>query len=131
MNGLHPYIEFDGVCRDAMTSYQEWFGGELSLIPVEESPARDQQPRTGDTIYHSELRGLAFTLMGSDKSGSASRSAIVVDCEDEEIGRVFGLASEGGTVMCGLGPAPWGGSYAHLTDRFGTTWHLMCSTGRA
>jgi PhnB protein len=130
MERLHPYLEFGGGCRDAMTSYKEWFGGELSLIPVGESPSGGESPEVRNAIYHSELKAPHFTLMGSDVlQGAPLTGAVVAVCENaDEIGRIFDMASDGGNVLCGLGPAPWGGLYAHLTDRFGVTWHLTCET---
>ena len=46
---FHPYLYFNGSCREAFTRYQEIFGGELVLIGW---PARD--------LTSTELRAFFF-----------------------------------------------------------------------
>ena len=53
---LHPYLMFEGDCRDAMEFYKGIFGGELSMMTfgqVDEScPAA-----ISDHIMHASLMG--------------------------------------------------------------------------
>lgn len=37
MTRLAPYLNFDGTCREAMTFYQQCFGGELSVTTFGEA----------------------------------------------------------------------------------------------
>ena len=43
---------------------------------------------------------------------------------DEELDRVYGLLSAGGSVIMPLGPYTWSRRYAWITDQFGVNWQL-------
>src|SRR5690606_38543169 len=65
-----PYFHFNGNCREAMGFYKELFGGELELMPVGESPMKEQFPEEVRTqIMHATLRNGDFTIMASDMCG--------------------------------------------------------------
>ena len=38
---FHPYLFFGGNCREALTRYQEIFGGELFLVDMKSAPPSD------------------------------------------------------------------------------------------
>jgi hypothetical protein len=44
MTTLTPYLLFDGNCKQAMEFYKSSFDGELTQIPVKDSPAKDSMP---------------------------------------------------------------------------------------
>ena len=44
MTTLTPYLLFDGNCHEAMEFYQSCFGGELMMMKVKDSPAKDRMP---------------------------------------------------------------------------------------
>ncbi|MCA0360492.1 MAG: VOC family protein [Armatimonadetes bacterium] len=127
MNHVSPYFNFAGQCGPAMTAYQEWLGGDLMLIRIGDSPAAEGYSGSPDDIYHATLTAPNFTLMGSDMNPVAQAASIVASASDlPELGRLYAQVKEGGNVHCALAPAPWGGHYAQVTDRFGTAWHLTC-----
>ena len=39
---IHPYLNFDGDCREAMSFYAQLFGGQLDLQTFGASPMADQ-----------------------------------------------------------------------------------------
>lgn len=120
-------MNFGGHCQEAMTAYHAWLGGDLSITLVVDSPAAGQWTGSETAVYHSTLATQEFTLMGSDSDLDGSPTSLVAQTSSkDEIRRLFELASEGGIVHCDLGEAPWGGYYAQVTDRFGTTWHMTC-----
>jgi hypothetical protein len=44
MTTLTPYLLFDDNCHQAMEYYRTCFGGQLTVIKVKDSPARDHMP---------------------------------------------------------------------------------------
>jgi PhnB protein len=57
MTTLTPYILFDGNCQQAMEFYKSCFGGELTVLKVKDSPAKDHMPPSvQDKILNSQLR---------------------------------------------------------------------------
>lgn len=127
MNRVNPYLNFAGQCRPAMIAYQEWLGGELMVISVGESPAAGDYAGDPADVYHATLSAPGFTLMGSDMNPVAQPASLVASASDlTELEQLYASTCEGGEVHCALAPAPWGGHYAQVTDRFGTAWHLTC-----
>jgi len=50
------YLKFNGNGREAMSFYQECFGGDLNVMTVGESPVKDQMPvDMHDKIMHALL----------------------------------------------------------------------------
>lgn len=43
---LQPYLHLDENCKEAMQFYQSLFGGDLEIMPIGESPAKDQFPES-------------------------------------------------------------------------------------
>ena len=69
MAQINPYLTFDNNCREAMNYYKECLGGELTLMPVKDSPVCDQvPPEFQDSILHSSLTTPDFMIMASDMS---------------------------------------------------------------
>jgi PhnB protein len=125
---LHPYLMFAGNCRDAMSRYQEIFGGELTLLTMGDLPG-DEQPPPGqeDLIMHAALMFGGDLLMASDDptGGVTSMSGIYVSCSvagADEAERVFAALAEGGKVDMPMEPTFWSPRFGMCTDRFGTPW---------
>ncbi|MFJ6678033.1 VOC family protein [Microbacterium sp. NPDC091382] len=125
MTGLTPYLHFPGVARDALTFYQQVFGGELVLHTFADF-GRDDGPE--DFVAHGmlsgpvelfaadggpgdqplELRGVMFSLLGT--------------AEPAELETWFAKLAEGGSVVDALQLRAWGDHDGTVTDRFGVTW---------
>jgi PhnB protein len=127
---LNPYLTFNGKCREAMTFYQQCFGGDLMLQKISESPMAAKMPsEMGPHIMHSCLTNGALVLMGSDLSrGTPVRGndfTLCLNCSsDEEINNFFEKLSAGGEVKMGLHQTFWGATYGELTDKYGFCWAL-------
>ena len=125
---LNPYLNFRDATREAMTFYQEVFGGELTLSTYEDFGMSDD-PAEKDKIMHAQLTTPAgFVLMCADvpsarplaEGGSIS---ISLSGDDAEALRGYWDAlSASGTVGEPLMEAPWGDSFGECTDRFGIMW---------
>lgn len=131
MNTINPYIGFNGKCREAMTFYQQCFGGELELREVTGSPVAPSWQGEKDKIYHSSLtiNGAPF-LMGSDMLDERGYSkgnniALAVGCSSgQDIRKLFKNLSKGGNILKSLKEEFWGGIFGSIEDQYGITWFL-------
>lgn len=126
---VSPYLTFDGNCREAMTFYQECFGGELNLQTIAETPIADQCPvGMQDQIMHSMLSNGDFVLMATDMTQAdelitGNDMAISLNFDnEEEIGRCFTTLSDGGNVIEPLEEKSWGALFGVVQDKFGKVW---------
>jgi PhnB protein len=131
MSFIHPYLTFDGNCREAMTFYQECLGGELSFQTVGDSPLSKKMPKQmKDCILHATLTKEAMVLQGSDmvpQSGLIKGNVVSLslDCScEEEIKKVYARLSEKGEADHPLEHTYWGALFGTLTDRYGNHWIL-------
>lgn len=131
---LHPYIAFDGNCREAFTFYKEALGAdEFDLNSFEGSPMADKIPQDYlDKIMHARLIVGNITLMGSDGMPNFKRevgndikiSLNPTKVEDAE--RLFNALSEGGKIEMPLQDTFWGAKFGMFTDKFGVGWMVNC-----
>ena len=125
MSGATPYFQFPGTAKEALTRYQEIFGGELRMWPYSEFGRTDGP---ADAIAHGTLDGLisvygADAAEGEDSFTSAGFFLSVLGGGDAETShRWFDALSEGGTVLDRLQERPWKGWDGQVRDRFGVTW---------
>src|SRR5262245_9419261 len=63
---FRPYRFFGGNCRDALTRYQEIFGGELTLLTMKDVPGETPPADKADLIIHAALMVGDELLMASD-----------------------------------------------------------------
>lgn len=130
---IHPYLNFNGKCREAMQFYQECLGGELTLQKVAESPMAAQMPsEAAAQILHGSLTGDEFVMMASDMMGagliSGNAITLLLTCiSEEEIEICFQKLSQGGKVKTPLHQSFWGSTYGELTDKYGLNWQLNFS----
>jgi PhnB protein len=132
---LNPYINFPGTAREAMTFYQEVFGGELVLTPFGQykDPSAEATP-LDDNIMHSQLETPSgYTLMGSDgapgqevKPGNNFSVSLSGD-DAEQLRGYFAKLAEGGTINTPLEKQMWGDEFGDVTDRFGISWIVNIS----
>jgi PhnB protein len=130
MAQISPYLHFNGNCREAMTFYKGCFGGELTLMSMEESPMASQvPPEQKKNIMHSSLKGGSFQIMAADMMGpepakKGTNFTIAVECSsNKETDAIFEKLASGGKIL----HAPkeeFFGYYGDLTDRYGFTWML-------
>lgn len=127
-----PYLHFEDNCLEALTFYKNVFGGELHLMPINESPMKDQFPEAiQKQILHGRLENGAFIIMASDMCGMGALKhgnaiQINLNCSSqEEIRDLYKRLPEGGgTIVDELKEQFWGALFAMVTDRFGIRWML-------
>ncbi len=124
---LNPYFNFTDTARDALTFYQEVFGGDLTLTSFAEFGQADAA--VADLIMHGMLTTPSgYTLMASDTppgmtlgSGSSITVSLSGDDVDELTGYWERLSAEGSVEMA-LERQMWGDVFGMCTDRFGIAW---------
>lgn len=127
---VHPYIIFNGNCREAMTFYQDCLGGILDLQKVADSPMASQWPgEVQHHILHASLVKGSLIILGSDMTGNSglvrgNNIILSLGCSSEdEINTVFNKLSAGGQVIHALHTF-FNGTIGSLTDKFGISWFL-------
>ena len=129
MANLNPYLTFNGNCRDAMTYYKECLGGELTLMPVGESPVASQvPPHLKDAILHSTLKTASFEIMATDMTPETfvrgNDMQLCLGCKsEEELHLLFDKLAAGGKVMQPLHQMFFG-LIGVVMDKFGKRWIL-------
>jgi PhnB protein len=127
---FHPYLYFNGSCREAFTRYQEIFGGELFLMKMSDAPSDDPVPASqADLIIHAALTVDGDLLMASDdptgKVGPIEGVYVNYSNADvAEVQRVFEALAAGGEITQPLLETFFSPAFGMCVDRFGTPWML-------
>ena len=134
---IRPYLAFAGNCREAFTSYQDIFGGDLVVLSFADTAADAGPPPAGvnpDAVMHAALMSEVGLLMGADdptgnfdgKPNGFCVNAAVPDIPEAE--RVFAALADGGIVQMPIGETFFAPAFGMCIDRFGTPWQVMVDT---
>jgi len=134
MTTLTPYLLFDGTCREAMEFYHSVFDGELSIMKVSESPARDHMPASQhNKIINAHLKSSAIEISASDwlmPNRTPARGNTVClylsGCTPDELKALFAKLSEGAQVTDPLKEVFFG-TYGALNDKYGNRWMFQAN----
>jgi PhnB protein len=67
MTTLTPYLLFEGQCYEAMEFYKTCFDGELTVVKVKDSPAKDHMPEfQQNKVLNARLRKGNLEISASD-----------------------------------------------------------------
>ncbi len=127
---FHPYLYFDGNCREAMTRYHEVFGGDLVIMDGTEAPPDAGIPDDKrDLVMHAAITNGDELLMASDAYDDdfAPAAAMWVHYSTTDIDRAKAIVeglSDGADVRVAGQAEFWTPFYASLVDRFGTPWQI-------
>jgi PhnB protein len=131
MKRIDAYLFFEKECREAMGFYKECLGGELTLMPIGESPVAEQIPaEKKDLIMHSSLSNGGVTLMAADNcmGGPLEKGktmALTLHCSsNDELHELYNKLSAGGNASHTPRIEFWGDTFGMLTDKFGVDWML-------
>ena len=128
-----PFLLFNGNCAEAMTFYQNCFGGELTLTKTGDTPMKDQfPPEKHNKIINAHLKSGAVEFSATDwhadtltpKPGNTF-GIYVSGGTYNELKTTFDKLAEGadkreGTFM-DLRDMPFG-TYGQVTDKYGVSW---------
>jgi PhnB protein len=124
---LNPYITFDGNAREAMETYRDIFGGDLTISTFGEYGQADSP--VADKVMHGNLTAPnGMVLMGADeppgeKHEPGNNIAISLSGTDaDELRGYWSKLVEGGQVSVPMEKQMWGDEFGMCTDRFGISW---------
>ena len=129
MTTLTPYLFFDGNCHQAMEFYESCFGGELTVLRVKDSPAKDQMPPLQqDKTLNARLKSGNLEISASDwlrldqtRIRGNTVCLYLSGGSVNELTSLFNKLSEEGEVTDPL-KEMFFGVYGALNDKFGVRW---------
>ena len=131
---VHPYLFFNGNCKEAFTFYQSILGGKITaMMPHAGTPAEDSVPAEWrDKIIHACLEVGEDSIMASDappahrEDMKGFKVSLHFD-EPQEAERVFKGLSDGGRIDMPIAETFWAKRFGMLADKFGAQWMINCS----
>ncbi|GAB06840.1 VOC family protein [Gordonia amarae] len=133
-HNLATYLALPGNTKEAMTHWQEVFGGELQLLTYAQT-GFDMPAISQDAIAHSTLTTPGGTIAAGDAIPEEHSNPIrdtvysllyTTDTPDEARDLIAKLVAGGGDEGMPFAQAPWGGYYGQVFDRFGVMWAFSC-----
>jgi PhnB protein len=132
MMQVHPYLLFNGTCRQAMEFYQKHLGGELQIMNFDQMPGGQRPPQSENLVMHAALTQGPLMIMASDATpnhpitqGDYAFISLSVDSiPDAE--RLFKALSEKGEIRMPLEETFWAKRFGMLSDQFGIKWMINC-----
>lgn len=129
---LTPYLLFEGSCAPAMEFYHSVFGGDLKVLKVKDSPAKDHMPAfQQEKILNAQLTSGALSVSASDwlmPNRTPAHGNMVCmylsGSSAAEMKSTFARLSEGAEVTDPL-MEQFYGLYGALNDRFGVRWMFL------
>ena len=129
MTTLTPYLLFEGKCQEAMEFYKTCFDGELTVLKVKDSPAKDHMPEfQQNKVLNARLRKDNLDISASDwlrPDRTPIRGNMVClylrGGTFSELSALFQKLSEGAQVTDPL-ELQFHGYYGALNDKFSVRW---------
>lgn len=125
---IHPYLNFDGNCGEAMKFYHSIIGGDLDIQTYANTPEMKSKPEHKDRVVHSILKNGDITIMASDGAPGLpvvmgdSVSLSLVGSDEQKLTEYFNKLAEGGKISMPLEKQFWGDKFGMLKDKFGINW---------
>lgn len=131
MPTLNPYLSFRSNAREALEFYHAVLGGELEVMAFGTMPDLAHSSDELDLVMHGSVTTEdGMVLMASDTPSDMTFvepqgiSISIGGAEADRLRQIWNALLDGGTATMPLGPAPWGGEFGMLTDRFGIGWMI-------
>jgi PhnB protein len=136
MDGIKPYISFNGNCKEAVDFYRDKLGAEVMFTQTYgESPMADQAPGSGDKVMHTSFRVGESVIMacdnvwGGENAATGSNISLAWGSDDAAATeRAFEAMSDGANITMPLQQTFWAERFGMLTDKFGINWMFNCET---
>jgi len=129
---VHPYLNFDGRCEEALDFYRRALGAEVTmLMRFKESPEPGMlSPGSENKVMHARFRIGESTVMASDGrcKGQTNFQGISLSLtapDDAEAERRFAALADGGQVQMPLTKTFFSSRFGMVADRFGVTWMVI------
>jgi PhnB protein len=119
-----PYLLFPGTARQALTFYQQVFGGEVTVNTFDEFGRADGP---ADAIAHGALSGPVSVFAADAAAEESFRSsglmfALLGTTSAAALRAWFDALAEGGTIVDELQVRAWGATDGQVVDRYGVRW---------
>jgi PhnB protein len=134
MNGVYPYLLFDGNAEEAFRFYRSVFGGEFEVFvrfrDMGGGPPGASAAELERVAHVSLPLGNGHILMASDNLPSMGHTLAVgnnfnISIAPEsgaEATRLFEGLAQGGKIEMPLQQTQWAEKFGSCTDRFGVHW---------
>jgi PhnB protein len=129
---VHPYLNFDGRCEEALEFYRRALDAKIEmLMRFKESPDPGMvSPGSEEKVMHSSFRvGDAIVLasdgrcQGNTNFQGISLTLSVADAAEAE--KRFGALADGGQVQMPLTETFFSPRFGMVADRFGVSWMVL------
>ncbi|ANE03666.1 VOC family protein [Corynebacterium crudilactis] len=130
---ISTYVTFNGYTSEALTHWQEIFGGDLNLLTYGQTQMEGMpfEP-PADALAHGVLTFPGGALIsGGDSIGEElpikdTAYSMLYNAESVEDGRekIDKIVAAGGAETMKFETAPWGGSYGQVFDKYGVMWSI-------
>jgi PhnB protein len=129
MTHLTPYLLFDSNCHEAMEFYRSCFGGELSVMKVKDSQAKDHMPAAQQNkIINAHLKSQNLEISASDwlrlDHAPIRGNTVCLYLSGgtlQDLTTLFEKLSQDAEITDPLKELFFG-TYGALNDRFGVRW---------
>ncbi|WP_394210095.1 VOC family protein [Enterovibrio calviensis] len=132
MSKLQPHITFHGVCRDALSFYEDaWSGKITTLTTFNDSPV-EFPSHILSRIMHAEFVSPEIRFLASDglddslAQGSGDVAFHVSFDDERRQSEVFLSLSEMGQIIMPLDYTFWDVRFGIIIDKYGVRWMLSC-----
>jgi PhnB protein len=132
IQGIEPYLYFDGCCEEALEFYKKELGAEVCvMLRFKESPDPTMcPPGSGDKIMHTSFKIGGTTILGSDgrcggKHNFQGFSLSLKAANDAEAERLFAVLSKDGKIEMPLMKTFFSSRFGMVADRFGVPWMIV------
>lgn len=127
MQMIIPHLWFDKEASEAAGWYVSLFknSGIINVATLPDTPSGDAELVD---FKLANLRMMAISA-GPYFKFNPSISLMVACCDEEEVNRLYGQLSMGGTDLMPLGEYPFSKRYAWVQDRYGLSWQLILAEG--
>lgn len=134
MTRLTPYLLFNGNCHEAMEFYRSCAGGDLTVMKVKDSPAKDHMPAFQlDKTVNARLKSGDLEISASDwlrlDQTPVQGNTVCLYLSGgtvRDLKTLFEKLSEGAEVTDPL-QEQFYGIYGALNDRFGVRWMFQAA----
>lgn len=129
---VHPYLNFDGRCLEAIEFYKRAAGAEVvNLMKFKDSPDQSTvSPANAEKVLHSAIRLGDTVLLASDGhcQGKPEFRGIVLSIivsTEADAERLFAALGEGGKITQPMITTFFASRFGMLEDRFGVGWMIL------
>ena len=132
MTRISTYINFkNNQCSEAMAFYQTVLGGELTMMPVKDSPMKDNFPAEAQGgVLHADLSGNDFTILGTDMANPNIEAVVgivslTITCATKaEVNEKYAQLVKDGKVVCEV-MTFYAGTMGNVIDKYGVGWGIF------